>query len=174
MPDNTGGHPLTHLGNTLLHLSLLGQCPTPQNCAPRHPDGEPLLTRERYRHLCLFLGGRGLPAQLMRGGSPVEGVGQAKGMRQRASERQGLADAGAGLIGKAKQPQGTSRIGAEKYPKVNAVAEDQRVMADRSSKAPFPPAPPPLRPSPPLGDRGPRAPEALLLGAKAPGDCPHP
>jgi hypothetical protein len=33
----------------------------------------------------------------------------------------------------------------------------------------FPPAPPPLRPSPPLGDRGPRAPEALLLGAKAPG-----
>ena len=32
----------------------------------------------------------------------------------------------------------------------------------------FPPAPPPLRPSPPLGDRGPRAPEALL-GAKAPG-----
>ena len=26
----------------------------------------------------------------------------------------------------------------------------------------FPPAPPPLRPSPPLGDRGPRAPEALL------------
>ena len=31
----------------------------------------------------------------------------------------------------------------------------------------FPPAPSPLRPSPPLGDRGPRAPEALL-GAKAP------
>ena len=34
--------------------------------------------------------------------------------------------------------------------------------ADRSSKAPFPHAPPPLRPSPLLGDRGPRAPEALL------------
>ena len=33
----------------------------------------------------------------------------------------------------------------------------------------FSPAPPPLRPSPPLGDRGPRVPEALLLGAKAPG-----
>jgi hypothetical protein len=36
----------------------------------------------------------------------------------------------------------------------------------------FPQAPPPLRPSPPLGDRGPRAPEALLGARRRGGSKP--
>jgi len=43
------------------------------------------------------------------GSSPVEGVSQAKGMRSLRARVNAYADAGAGLIGKAKQPQGTSR-----------------------------------------------------------------
>ena len=39
---------------------------------------------------------------------------------------------------------------------------DKRVVRIGVPKPLFPHAPPPLRPSPPLGDRGPRAPEALL------------
>jgi len=64
----------------------------------------------------------------MGGGSPVEGEGQTEGMRQLAGERQRLADAGAGLLGKAKQPQGAGRMGEEIHPGVNPIAEGQCVM----------------------------------------------
>ena len=93
-----GGHPLAYLGHALLALALHGQRPPTHERSVRHPERKALLGREGDGSLCVLVDGRHIPAQLGDGGYPTPRKRQTKGMRQLVRQRQGLVDAGQGLL----------------------------------------------------------------------------
>ena len=110
-----GGDPLADLGHPLLALALHGQRPPTQARSHGRPEWKALLGRERDGGLCLLVHGRHVPAQLRDDGRPTPRKRQTIGMRQLVRQRQGLVEAGQGLLRVPQQPEGQrgNRLGRQ-------------------------------------------------------------
>jgi hypothetical protein len=93
-----GGDPLAELCHALLALALHGQRPPTQDRSQAYPEWKSLLGRERDGSLCLLVHGRHVPAQLRDEGRESPHKRQTIGMRQLVRQRQGLVEAGQGLL----------------------------------------------------------------------------
>ena len=93
-----GGDPLADLGQPLLALALHGQRPPTEARSLGRPEWKALLGRERDRGLCVLVHGWHVPAKLRDDGRLTPRIRQTIGMRQRVRQRQGLVEAGQGLV----------------------------------------------------------------------------
>ena len=109
-----------------LALALHGQRPPTQARSHGRPEWKALLGRERDGGLCLLVHGRHVPAKLRDAGRPTPRKRQTIGMRQRVRQRQGLVEAGQGLLRVPQQPEGHRGIGAAAHPRILANAEHRR------------------------------------------------
>src|SRR5688500_14594963 len=85
-----GSQALVYLCNSVLRLSLRGECPAPPDRAPRQEERNLLLSTERNQRIGLLLGCLLLPAQLMNGDSSGQGDSKAEGMSQLLRQGKGL------------------------------------------------------------------------------------
>ena len=121
-----GGDPLADLGHPRLALALHGQRPPTQARSLGRPLWKALLGRERDGGLCVLVHGRHVPAKLRDEGRPTPRKRQTKGMRQRVRQRQGLVEAGQGLLRVPQQPEGPSGIDSAGNTRILAHAEHRR------------------------------------------------
>ena len=99
----------------------------PRKLVPQgRPEWKALLGRERDGGLCLLVHGRHVPAQLRDEGRPTPRKRQTKGMRQLVRQRQGLVDAGQGLLRVPQQPEGQRGIDSAGHTRILAHAEHRR------------------------------------------------
>ena len=95
-----------------LALVLHSQRPSAQARSHGRPVCKSLLGRERDSGLCVLVHGRHVAAKLRDHGHPTLRERQTIGMRQRVRQRQGLVEAGQGLLRVPQQPEGPSGIGS--------------------------------------------------------------
>ncbi len=118
-----GGDPLAYLGHPLLALALHGQRPPTEARSQGHPEWKSLLSRERDGGLCVLVHGRHVAAKLIDEGRPTSRRRQTKGMRQLVCQRQGIVEAGQGLLRVPQQPEGHSGIDSAGNTRIGAHAE---------------------------------------------------
>jgi hypothetical protein len=96
--SSVGGDPLADLGQPRLALALHSQRPPTQARSQGRPVWKALLGRECDGGLCLLMHGWHVPAKPKDQGRPTPRPHQTIGKRQRVCQRQGLVEAGQGLL----------------------------------------------------------------------------
>src|SRR5262245_40682955 len=105
---SAGGDPLADLSHPLLALALQGQGPPTRTRSPGRPEENSLRSRERDSGLGVLVHGQHVSATLIDKGHHTSRIRQTKGMRQLVRQRQGLVEAGQGLLWIPQQPEGPS------------------------------------------------------------------
>src|SRR5262249_23884299 len=94
-----------HLGDSLLHLSLLGLCPPPTDGSPIQRELKPVLGRDRNRRLGALLGQWPFFTEVTSPGSPKKSKCQAERMSDRTGRRQSFLALLQSLIWVTKMPE---------------------------------------------------------------------
>src|SRR5215831_14388847 len=120
-----GSDPLAYLCYPLLILAVHGECPSTHDRSQGRPLWKVLLRRERDGGLSLLVHGRHVAAKLRDDGRPTPRIRQTKGMRQLVRQRQGLVEAGQGLIRVSQEPEGPSAKGSAGNTRIVAHAKQR-------------------------------------------------
>jgi hypothetical protein len=117
-----------YLGNSLLSLSLLGECPAPLDGSIRQEVRKPLVGTEGNQRFCPLLSCLPLPTELVDCDSNAQGQSQAKRVRQLVGQGENLANPPKGLVWVAKKPEGLSHPREATHASIIPVEEGMGAM----------------------------------------------